>query len=156
MLTMIIGGLWHGAAWTFVLWGFYQGLVLVVGRWVAGLGITLGHTWQRVLLGIGVFHVTCFGWLIFRAQSLEQVGTFSRALVADFRWSGSAAGASLVSLLAIIAPLLVVHVWQARHDDELAVFKWPRLVRYAVFCGVAYLSLLFGDFEGAEFIYFQF
>lgn len=155
MLTMILGGLWHGAAWTFVLWGVYQGLVLVIGRWVTGLGITLTRTWQRVLLGVCVFHVTCFGWLIFRAQSLEQVGTFSRALFADFRWSGPAASA-LVSLLLIVAPLMVVHVWQARHDDELAVFKWSRPVRYAVFCGVAYLSLLFGNFEGAEFIYFQF
>ena len=72
---MVLGGLWHGAAWTFVLWGLYHGLLLiayrsaqqapVVRRWL------LGATPVAQALGWAVmFHFTCFGWLIFRARSL--------------------------------------------------------------------------------------
>jgi D-alanyl-lipoteichoic acid acyltransferase DltB (MBOAT superfamily) len=161
MITMILGGLWHGAAWTFVLWGFYQGLLLVAGRWIA-------RTWQRlgfaepawpgplsVGLAIVMFHVTCYGWLIFRAGSLGQIAALSAALLWPFEPSAaSAAHASAIVLHA--APLLALHALEAWHDDLMAVFRLPRALRYAVCSALVYLTLLFGDFGGTEFIYFQF
>jgi D-alanyl-lipoteichoic acid acyltransferase DltB (MBOAT superfamily) len=155
MLTMVLGGLWHGAAWTFVVWGIYQGVVLAVGRGIAEAGRPLTATWQRVALALVMFQVTCYGWLIFRAQSVEQIVDFTRRLFVGPAW-GATTGSHLSSLLLIVTPLLLVHAYQARHDDELAVANLPRPLRYAIYGGVAYLVLLFGDFEGAEFIYFQF
>ncbi len=156
MITMALGGLWHGAAWTFVLWGLYQGLVLVVARAIVDRGRALTATWQHVLLGVVMFHVTCYGWLIFRARSVEQIADFSWLLLTRPGLSAAGWDTLAVPLCLTVGPLLLVHIHQARHDDELSIFHLPRPVRYALFGAIGYLVLLFGDFEGAEFIYFQF
>ena len=162
MITMALGGLWHGAAWTFVLWGVYQGLVLVIARRIARLAgargwrVPAGLTWPRVLLGLVMFHVTCYGWLVFRAESVAQLAEFSRLLLTDLRPSASTVGSLLVPCVLTIAPLLAVHIHQARRGSELAPLAAPLPWRYAVYGAVFYLVLLFGDFEGAQFIYFQF
>ena len=156
LVTMVLGGLWHGAAWTFVLWGVYQGLVLAVARGISECGRGLAAAWQHVVLGIVMFHVTCYGWLIFRSRSVEQIADFTRLLFTRPSLSPGSWNSLVVPLCLIVAPLLVVHIHQARHGDELSVLQLPRPVRYALFGAVAYLVVLFGDFEGAEFIYFQF
>ncbi|MFK7873917.1 MAG: MBOAT family protein [Oligoflexales bacterium] len=68
ILTMLLGGLWHGAAWTFVFWGFFHGLCLV-----------FFHTWVRIspfkipkyLSILLTFHVVCIGWVFFRSTSMS-------------------------------------------------------------------------------------
>jgi len=156
LITMVLGGLWHGAAWTFVLWGVYQGVVLAVARIIADRGRKLAGAWQHVALGIAMFHVTCYGWLIFRAQTVGQLADFTGRLFAG-PWLTAGAWNSLVlPLLLTVSPLLVVHTYQAVHDDELAVMRLPLPLRYAIYGAVFYLIVLFGNFEGAEFIYFQF
>ena len=162
MITMILGGLWHGAAWTFVLWGLYQGLVLVAGHairdWSRRRGITVpeGITWQRVLLGLLMFHVTCFGWLIFRAESASQLVHLASTLVHDLLPSASTLTSLLAPMALVVAPWLVVHIYQARHDSESAPLSLVPPVRYALYGAVFYLVLLFGSFDGPQFIYFQF
>jgi D-alanyl-lipoteichoic acid acyltransferase DltB (MBOAT superfamily) len=162
MITMVLGGLWHGAAWTFVLWGAYQGVALVIGRWIArageraGIVVPHGLNWRRIALGIVMFHVTCYGWLIFRAESAHQIVQLTRLLVTDLLPRANTLESLIVPCLATVLPLLVVHVYQARHGSESAVLglRWP--LRYALYVAVFYLVLVFGDFQGAQFIYFQF
>jgi alginate O-acetyltransferase complex protein AlgI len=162
LITMILGGLWHGAAWTFVVWGVYQGLALVVARiiqeWAARSGVTLarGLTWSRVALGVLMFQVTCYGWLIFRAESVAQVGRFTELVATDLRPGPSTVRSLVIPFLEIVAPLLVVHIYQARRGSESAPVELGTVTRYALYGAVGYLILLFGDFEGAQFIYFQF
>ena len=90
MITMILGGLWHGAAWTFVLWGAYQGLALVIAReiWIwsqrHAVVIPEGWNWKRIALGLLMFHVTCYGWLIFRSRSLAQVVDLTNRIAGGF------------------------------------------------------------------------
>jgi alginate O-acetyltransferase complex protein AlgI len=161
MITMLLGGLWHGAAWTFVFWGFYQGLVLVVGRWIeqlagrAGWKEHDGLTPTRFVLGVVMFHVVCYGWLIFRAGSMAQIGGLTHALFFDWR-AGPQAGPYAWALLSYALPLLVVHAWEVWQGDLLALLQAPRVWRYSLYAAVFYLTLLFGDFGGSEFIYFQF
>jgi len=162
MITMVLGGLWHGAAWTFVVWGLYQGLVLAVARglmdWARRFrwSVPPGFAWQRVLLTLFMFQVTCYGWVIFRADSLGQLADFSRRIVTDLGPSPNTWDSLVAPFLWIVAPLLVVHVYQARHGSEAAPVDLPRLIRYVLYGAVFYLTLLFGNFEGAQFIYFQF
>ena len=162
MITMVLGGLWHGAAWTFVAWGFYQGAVLVIARTLAdqgrrlGVVIPSGLDWRRVALVVVMFHVTCYGWLIFRAESFDQLVAFTRLLATDLGPSAMTMDSLVWPLARIAAPLLVVHAFQARRGSEAAPVDLPRPVRYALYGAVFYLTLLFGDFEGAQFIYFQF
>jgi D-alanyl-lipoteichoic acid acyltransferase DltB (MBOAT superfamily) len=82
LATMLLGGLWHGAAWTFVIWGAFHGLLLVVYR---ALGIHGGPDtpWpRRLVMGLVMFHLTCVGWLIFRAQNVTTIGVFLQSIFA--------------------------------------------------------------------------
>ena len=73
---MVLGGLWHGAAWTFVLWGVYQGVLLIAYRaaervapWFTRFVAGARFRRARRRRGLVMFHLTCYGWLIFRARS---------------------------------------------------------------------------------------
>ena len=162
LITMALGGLWHGAAWTFVVWGVFQGVMLVIGRSIAAwakardIVVPLGLNWRRLLLGVLMFHVTCYGWLIFRAESMMQVARFTRVLFTEFVTSASTVSGLAVPWLQIVAPLLAVHIYQARRASESAPAAWPFAARCALYGAVGFLILLFGDFGGAQFIYFQF
>lgn len=154
MVTMILGGLWHGAAWTFVLWGVYQGVLLIVYR-----SVEPSRWFQRtprLLTWLLMFHLTCVGWLIFRAPSLRQLGVLSRNLFFHFAPAAIDVTHLLVPLLLFTVPLLIVHVCEAWADDLLVVPRLPAGIRYSVVIATMYLILLFGNFGGAEFIYFQF
>jgi alginate O-acetyltransferase complex protein AlgI len=161
LITMVLGGLWHGAAWTFVLWGAYQGLLLVAyraaervrvfNRWVAGAG-----SLARVTSWFVMFHLTCYGWLIFRAKSLDQIGSMTARIVTDLRpWAVDATGLA-VPLALYLTPLILVHAIEASRDDLLVIPKLHPAVRYSVYAATFYLTMLFGNFGGSEFIYFQF
>ncbi len=168
MVTMLLGGLWHGAGWHFVLWGAYQGTLLVAflaaqqwrrrgkrGR-VATAGRTGSLRTATVVGAFGMFHLTCFGWLIFRADSAGQIGGLAWTLFTGFAPGAAALRMFGVPLLAYTAPLLVVQAIEARKDDLAAVLSLPAAVRYSVYAAIFYLTVLFGDFAGSQFIYFQF
>jgi D-alanyl-lipoteichoic acid acyltransferase DltB (MBOAT superfamily) len=161
LLTMVLGGLWHGAAWPFVFWGVYQGLILVgyraareskpLYRWLEGPGRVATLTSWLLM-----FHVTCYGWLIFRARSAGQIGDLTARLVGNFAPGSADVQGLLVPLLLYTVPLLAIHVMEALQDDVLIVPRLPLWVRYSIYTATLYLTILFGNFGGAEFIYFQF
>ena len=94
MLTMLLGGLWHGANWTFVLWGLYHGAILCLFRLLKIVDPVLGGgVWQRVRWALRVlvmFHLTCFGWLLFRADSLNTVARMRVDLTANMTFTAAA------------------------------------------------------------------
>ncbi len=155
MITMLLGGLWHGAAWTFVLWGGYQGVLLVAYRPYAAI-VERWTGVQRALAWLVMFHLTCAGWLIFRAASLRDLGVMARSLVAGFAPASLDVTTLLAPLLVYVTPLLAVHAIEARAGDVLVVPTLPVFARYFLYAATVYLILLFGNFGGAEFIYFQF
>jgi alginate O-acetyltransferase complex protein AlgI len=155
MVTMLLGGLWHGAAWTFVLWGFYQGLLLIAYRPIASR-LAAARGLSRVAAGAVMFHLTCFGWMIFRAPSLHGLGALTRSVFTEFAPATVDVTGLLVPLLLYTVPLLIIHAMEARADDVLVVPRLPVAIRYTVFVATVYLIFLFGNFGGSEFIYFQF
>jgi alginate O-acetyltransferase complex protein AlgI len=155
LITMLLGGLWHGAAWTFILWGLYQGLLLILYRPFESTFTAMSRG-QRFLGWIVMFHLTCYGWLIFRALSLEKLREMTRGLFLDFKPSTVDVTGILVPLLLYTTPLLVVHLMEAWADDVLVVPKIPVGVRYTIYVATLYLIVLFGNFGGSDFIYFQF
>ncbi len=76
MITMVLGGLWHGAAWTFVLWGAFHGAGLCAEH-VLGERWTKRPVWLRWVV---TFHLIVFGWILFRAQGLGAVGDYLTSL----------------------------------------------------------------------------
>ncbi|MGO9753381.1 MAG: MBOAT family O-acyltransferase [Solirubrobacteraceae bacterium] len=111
MITMMLGGLWHGAAWTFVLWGAYNGIGLVLDHAI-GSRIRL-PTWLRWLI---MFHHDVLGWVMFRAESLTLTWQFLSRLAspgAATLWKAPALAAILV---AIVPQLLPAQPLQALQD----------------------------------------
>src|SRR4051812_20491918 len=114
LITMVLGGLWHGAAWTFVLWGVYHGALLIayrnaerlaaVRRWVTAPSPLASLTSWAVM-----FHLTCLGWLIFRARSAAQLGHLAGSVAFNFAPQSIDVQGLLVPLLLYTTPLLVVH-----------------------------------------------
>jgi alginate O-acetyltransferase complex protein AlgI len=153
--TMLLGGLWHGASWLFVLWGAYQGILLMGHRYLkevsraremGGIGRTL-----RVFL---MFQLICVGWLIFRAHSVSQVLDMLWA-VATMR--GATEWILALSVAGFVAPLLVVECAQLRAGGEF-LHRLPSIhvsLKSAVFAILAYL-LVFHGATSQSFIYFQF
>ena len=79
LITMLLGGLWHGAAWNFVLWGFYHGLLLaVIHFWTARRPEperpAPAMRWRLALQVFVTFHLVCLGWIFFRAQHFADIG----------------------------------------------------------------------------------
>jgi len=151
MIVMIVGGLWHGAAWTFVVWGLYHGLLLVLYRAIGPRFENRVPYWIRVAI---FFHLTCYGWLIFRATSLTQLRAMTDALFQPF---GQIDQSLARGLILFIAPLIVVQTiqWLTRRMDFLS-FRWAGLeTRTVCYAALLYLTLFRGG-QPQSFIYFQF
>jgi len=154
--TMWIGGLWHGAAWTFVLWGVFHGAVLVIYR---VLGLRRGSEDlsgpRSVLQGLVMFHLVCFGWLLFRAQNLETVRLFVASLWGQLHWTAQA-GHDFYGLALIAWPLVAMQVaqwWSGRLDP---IHQWPALVRVQVWLALGLGIAAHSGRPASEFIYFAF
>jgi D-alanyl-lipoteichoic acid acyltransferase DltB (MBOAT superfamily) len=158
MVTMLLGGLWHGAAWTFVVWGGLHGFYLVVHRLWSRIGwrplvrwrATAAWRWaSRILL----FHAVCAGWVFFRASSFATAFTvFSRLTVPGA--ATLATGPVLVVLFLGLAGQYMPPRW--RNGFEIKLGRWPALARGAVLAvAIATIEIL-GPTGVAPFIYFQF
>ncbi len=152
-VTMALGGLWHGAAWTFVTWGVFHGVLLGLQRaWGTVTGrIGLGWRWRvpRELKIIVMFHLTCVGWLMFRAPDWGVVSSMLSGLV-DF--SGDVRGLRYGAIVCICA---IAHLLPGL--DELAerFGRLPALTRGAMAAVCLWACILLTP-ETNAFIYFQF
>jgi D-alanyl-lipoteichoic acid acyltransferase DltB (MBOAT superfamily) len=159
LLTMIIGGLWHGAAWTFVLWGAYQGVLLVGHRlsrpWLDRIRPTevVDRACWKALRIFVTFHLVCLGWLIFRANSIAQLQGMLAAIA--FKLAIPASSYILPVSLAIL-PLLIYQTVQYLAKDLDVIFRTPWYVRSLFYTACFYAFILAGEFGGSQFIYFQF
>jgi D-alanyl-lipoteichoic acid acyltransferase DltB (MBOAT superfamily) len=158
MLTMVLGGLWHGAAWNFVLWGAYQGLLLVVHRAAVGARTEpppggLLHRLPRMAFFM-IF--VCYGWLLFRATSLEQILHFTGILfTGPFDATLHMRTPTTSALLAV--PVLIA--LEAAQFTTRSLEYHRRLapaLRGGLYAVLAVLFLLGTSNEAQQFIYFQF
>ena len=158
MLTMLLGGLWHGAAWNYVLWGFYHGTVLCAHR---VLRERLGAARDTVVSGtakiLGFGLITLYGWLLFRATSLQQVLSFSHTLLTGE--GGLTINTARPGLSAAIGVALLA-VWelaQYRSGGEARFYRrLPAPVIGLAAALMVFLTLMGTSNEPAQFIYFQF
>jgi D-alanyl-lipoteichoic acid acyltransferase DltB (MBOAT superfamily) len=156
ILTMILGGLWHGAAWTYVVWGAFHGLWLALHRaWDSRLAespIRQSPIWPWVAR-ITTFHLVCLGWVFFRATSLDQ----AFALLGDLAATPVLPPRRLLAMVAaLVLPLLAYQAIQHRTADLDFLRRVPLPVRSVAFASLFYALVLAGDFGGSQFIYFQF
>jgi len=160
MITMVLGGLWHGAAWNYVLWGAYHGALLSLHRVIAlrwpgktaeGRGARLlSHTWKALVMTV----FTLYGWLLFRAGSLEQVVDMTGALSHGFPIRRFVIDG--VRLMFYAWPLVLMQIAQAWSGDLFIVRRLPGWAQALFYVVCIYLIAILGAFESNAFIYFQF
>jgi alginate O-acetyltransferase complex protein AlgI len=151
MITMVLGGLWHGAAWTFVLWGAFHGTGLVTEHALDGRIGRRTPTWLRWLV---TFHLVVFGWIIFRSQNIGLAGDF----LARFAVSGPATLWAAPVLLAV-AVVIGLQLLPKRRIEELQLqLESARPLSLAA--GLAVTILIVGATVPSQgvppFIYFRF
>jgi D-alanyl-lipoteichoic acid acyltransferase DltB (MBOAT superfamily) len=147
-VTMLLGGLWHGAAWTFVGWGAFHGAWLAAHRLLAKRRAPRTPLWVRRVV---TFHLVALGWVLFRAGSLATALAFLNGLVAGRPlWDGFPLGT-----VALLAVGVATHALSLRWQLPALWFRVPPVLQGAVYGAVAILVGLFSARSGG-FIYFQF
>jgi alginate O-acetyltransferase complex protein AlgI len=150
--TMALGGLWHGANWTYLVWGLYHGAALALQRMLPPLP---SSRIVRAVAIVAMFHFTALGFLVFRAASMTQAWTMLGAFLRPTT-PGDAEAILLGQLVVIVAPLLLVDAVQYLRGEEGWMFRLPRPAQ-AVLSAAVFLAVVFlgASFE-SQFIYFQF
>jgi len=159
MITMLLGGLWHGASWNFVIWGGIHGLILVIHRILGRRSVDL-----EAPLGLGdvprilvFFHATCLAWVFFRAPDFDSALHFIGNL-----FSGSNAFGLPLIQMSIVALCVLLHMAERairtnlpQIQARLARATWGDAFQGAVLGTLVALSVVVSG-VGGDFIYFQF
>lgn len=164
-LTMLLGGIWHGASWTMVFWGMFHGTALIVHRLLTGDKERRREhergVWKKGIQIVFMFHVICLGWLLFRASNLAQVGRFLVGMATDLHPSEHTAG-NVRLILELVVPLMAFQFLQYRVHTLQLFEQWKASRRALFLVTVGWASLLFfilnrSLLQGEQpFIYFQF
>jgi D-alanyl-lipoteichoic acid acyltransferase DltB (MBOAT superfamily) len=156
LVTMLLGGLWHGAAWTFVVWGGLHGTYLAIER-VLGLGSASSPKYLHVFARrVVTFHLVCLGWIFFRAQSFSTAWAILHGIAGGTVWLSEE---QLFPMLGVVS--LITAYWAVSPFRErlLSIDPGPRFRGQALYVGVASAVLIVMMALGSSastFIYFQF
>ncbi|MDE6046084.1 MAG: MBOAT family protein [Alistipes sp.] len=165
LLTMVLGGLWHGAALRFVLWGALHGVALALHKvWlslVPGAKRTGAemHWWNRILGWFIMFNLVCFGWLMFRAESMQSIALMLHQIFHDFNAPlipQVVSGYAAVFLLIAVGYLL--HFLPGRVDElaRRAVTALPTALQVLLVAVMIWGVMQIKSSDIQPFIYFQF
>ena len=167
-ITMFLGGLWHGAAWTFLFWGSFHGAMLGLEQWarkklgtlmlphpdMPGIFARLGNFGQHVLGVVWTFHLVCFAWIFFRADSFGTAWDYLKGF-GDWTMANEYVTPFIVGLIAI-GMLFQFTPRDLGRELALSLRSLPSLA-LGLFLGFGILVIWAVAPEGvAPFIYFQF
>lgn len=171
IIVMLLSGLWHGAAWTFIAWGLYHGLLLCGFRLISwprfwffkkskeGVATPvqqprtsfLGYLFKIFIM----FHLICGGWLLFRAESMTQAWGMLARMLTDFH-ATPLAWSALAMIAFYAGPLMLYELWLERKQDLLQLTRINWLVRALAYSYCAVMLWFFPPPISNVFIYFQF
>jgi D-alanyl-lipoteichoic acid acyltransferase DltB (MBOAT superfamily) len=158
MLTMLIGGLWHGAAWTFVVWGGLHGAALACERWWRerhGAPARRATGWPLWRARILTFHFVCLAWIFFRSDSFASAWDMIEGLFTQWGRPSPLVTSGVLLALAVgigsqYLPARVPRILMARFS------RLPVLAQATVLALALMLTSVLGPEGVAPFIYFQF
>lgn len=179
MVVFLVSGLWHGANWTFVIWGAVYGTFFLLSswtrdvreRWISLIGLDRAPKLRKFIQISLTFSIVCFAWIFFRANSLSDAvyivthffdfsGTngFLHSLLIPAN-TEKIFGLSKVEILFAVSLIgfLQIFYWFSSKRPILAILSSkPTWVRFSVYYVLLTSIILFGKFEKSAFIYFQF
>lgn len=157
--TMVLGGLWHGAAWNFVLWGLYHGLVLSLHRLVVSISSTArggGNALWTAGKTLAMLTLVGYGWLLFRAPSLQKIVSLTSTLIFDFGNMDSGAAVPRIAVLLGLPILLIVEIAERYNGGEPFYVKMPIPAWTAVYASLVFCLAVGLTTESTQFIYMVF
>ena len=163
-ITMLLCGLWHGAAWTFIVWGAYHALLQIIHKLLQPLlskfstpkNIIIAKSWFFAKV-VFFFHIVCLGWLIFRAESMSQAFHMLHGMLFHFDLTRDVGQISIIlQMVFFLGILLIVQSFQYLKNDLMIVLRANTPVRGMFYFICLCLLLIGGVSGGQEFIYFQF
>jgi D-alanyl-lipoteichoic acid acyltransferase DltB (MBOAT superfamily) len=158
LITFLLSGLWHGANWTFIVWGGLHGLYMVIADKT--------KSFQHQLIAGKVFHVAItyllilFAWIFFRANSIQDAFLVIQKLPnISLQFSAlnvlkDAFGLSL--MLALLITMQLIHFYERRENIMLQLERKPVALRWSFYSALLWLLFLYGNYSEQEFIYFTF
>jgi len=169
-IVFIISGLWHGANWTFIIWGSLHGFFLLFSTWtqkyrtalfnaVAPIRFEMIRKALRVFI---TFHLVLFSWIFFRANSLHEAFYIISHLFSGLNMSvlNTISGFGTPELMFVIGAIAVmefIHMVQRKHGIRKLLEQQPLMIRWAIYYFLIMTILLFGAYDYSNaFIYFQF
>lgn len=172
LIVLLLSGLWHGAAWTFVAWGALHGAYLAAsiatagarGRLVAALELERFGALLAAARVFVTFNLVSFAWIFFRAESLADAWLIVRRLAEGAAGTATAVAAypaqlpaaTVATALGLIAAVWVAQWLRGARRVEARLARWPIWVRWPACYAAVMAMLVFGVFGEQSFIYFQF
>ena len=165
LITMLLGGLWHGASMSFIIWGAIHGVALAIHKFIMSrfssfkqLGSEM-KPWRRVLGILITFHLVCFGWIFFRADSIQTVKEMLSQIFTNFHpevFTQFVAGYKGVFILMVIGYVLHFMPKSAENAVQGVVTRSPLLVQAVILAVMIFVVVQFKSAGVQPFIYFQF
>ena len=157
LVTFLVSGLWHGAAWTFVVWGGVHGMLQIIEKRIFG---------KKKLPKAVIFVIVAMAWIFFRANSMSDAAyvfthlftgignpaAYFAAPMADFDWT-------VKQICFLVVPILLLAVYDYRAlktDPILELGSLPKAARWCIYYVFLLLVILLASFNAQEFVYFQF
>jgi alginate O-acetyltransferase complex protein AlgI len=169
LIVFLASGLWHGANWTFVVWGALHGLLMIGftfgSKLIHGkLCFNIPKPYSLLVTGFSIFvtfHLVAFSWIFFRAKSLPDALFIISHLFSDLELRsgyGLDIGGGYETMITFIALLVLILVDYLRERNVTLEFLRvrPLVLRWSLYYALVFSILLFGKFRVTEFIYFQF
>ncbi|MCX2477733.1 MBOAT family protein [Pedobacter sp. MC2016-15] len=165
MIVFLVSGLWHGASWTFIIWGGINGVYLIAGKLLAKpikqicgvLKINMESSGYAVYQRISTFFMACLAWIFFRADGLDHATLILKKIIHlnGKLWYDNPS-MLIYTLLSVMLLLLMESVNEFKWGKINLFTSSYRFARYTSYAVAIILILLLGVFDGGQFIYFQF
>jgi alginate O-acetyltransferase complex protein AlgI len=160
LFVFFLSGLWHGANWTFVVWGSISGVVNLTYKYLnpylPGISDDRNKVTNFIIHVSGIiitFLAVTLPLIFFRSQSIEMSFTQINSLFTNF---GSLELKLISKLFKIVALLMIVEIYQYIKEDEFSIFQLPIYVRTGLYISLFYSTIILGNFNQNAFIYFVF
>lgn len=152
MIVFIVSGIWHGANWTFVIWGFFHGLITILEK-ILGADIKSTKNWINHLRSIFIFAIVTLLWIFFRSPDIEGAIHYLQSIFTNISMPFVSPGAEVIILTAVF---LVFDILTRKEPFDKWIGRKPLMFRWSVYLILVFLTLARSGTDMQPFIYFQF